>query len=308
MTLISLFSPFCDKRINLHTAEQDHFAESDRTGTNMESFDWLNLVRSESQDLSLPKELLFLWRCSGGSLVSAEVECAEDPQFKTGRLHFPAAESNLSAHVHSLKVGTTYYWHVKGKDARGQQVESDVRKFLTEPNPPRWVKAEGVSNVRDCGAWRTKTGQKIRQGLLYRGGEMNLHMTITENGIRFLDEQIGIKTLLDVRYKDELARLGGNGSAMPDHVRWISIPFFAYAHIFDEGMPQHFAQAFRVLLDEDNLPVYLHCWGGADRTGTFVFLVNAVLGVDEESLLLDYELTSLAIWGQRSRNLDLFQE
>ena len=54
-------------------------------------------------------------------------------------------------------------------------------------------------------------------------------------------------------------------------------------------------------------PVYVHCWGGADRTGCLCYLLGALLGMREEHLLLDYELTSLSIWGDRSRDSAQFQ-
>lgn len=38
--------------------------------------------------------------------------------------------------------------------------------------------------------------------------------------------------------------------------------------------------------------VYLHCVGGADRTGTLAFLIEALVGVSESDLSKDYELTS----------------
>lgn len=38
--------------------------------------------------------------------------------------------------------------------------------------------------------------------------------------------------------------------------------------------------------------MYLHCVGGADRTGTLAFLIEALVGVSESDLSKDYELTS----------------
>jgi len=50
-----------------------------------------------------------------------------------------------------------------------------------------------------------------------------------------------------------------------------------------------------------------HCWGGADRGGSLAFLLNALLGKSMKHLEQDYELTSLAIWGERSRHSVEFQ-
>lgn len=42
---------------------------------------------------------------------------------------------------------------------------------------------------------------------------------------------------------------------------------------------------------------------GADRTGNTAFLLEGVLGVDEESITKDYELTSFSMYGRRPRDL-----
>ena len=51
----------------------------------------------------------------------------------------------------------------------------------------------------------------------------------------------------------------------------------------------------------------MHCTGGADRTGTVSFLVNALLGVDERTLIQDYELTSFSIYELRNYNSTVYQ-
>ena len=38
--------------------------------------------------------------------------------------------------------------------------------------------------------------------------------------------------------------------------------------------------------------IFFHCFGGADRTGTVAFLVEALLGVSESDMSKDYELTT----------------
>ena len=46
--------------------------------------------------------------------------------------------------------------------------------------------------------------------------------------------------------------------------------------------------------------MYFHCIGGADRTGTLAFLIEALLGVNEGDMSKDYELTSF--YSERLRN------
>lgn len=90
-------------------------------------------------------------------------------------------------------------------------------------------------------------------------------------------------------------------------VSWQLLPIRPYGEI---GLPEQreaYRRAFRLFLDPDSYPIYAHCWGGADRTGTFFLLLEALCGVCWEDLLLDYEITSLSVWGDRSREMELFQ-
>ena len=63
-----------------------------------------------------------------------------------------------------------------------------------------------------------------------------------------------------------------------------------------------------VFANEANYPILFHCWGGADRTGTVALLLEALLGADAEQLAYDYELTSLSVWGPRTRGSQDYQE
>ncbi len=59
--------------------------------------------------------------------------------------------------IDNLKVAKTYYWRVNGGAARC---------FCTKDNAIRFIKIDGVLNVRDIG------GKNIKQGLIYRGSGM----------------------------------------------------------------------------------------------------------------------------------------
>ena len=61
------------------------------------------------------------------------------------------------------------------------------------------------------------------------------------------------------------------------------------------------------LADENRYPVYIHCTGGVDRTGTLAFLINALLGVGEDDLIRDYETTTFSVYGERSRNSAIYK-
>ena len=65
----------------------------------------------------------------------------------------------------------------------------------------------------------------------------------------------------------------------------------AYKEIFTpEGM-KTMAENFRVFCDERNYPIFFHCIGGADRTGSLAYVLNGVLGVERADLERDWEST-----------------
>ena len=53
-----------------------------------------------------------------------------------------------------------------------------------------------------------------------------------------------------------------------------------------------FAKVFRVFLDPAAYPIVFHCIAGQDRTGAVAFILGALLGVEEEQLWLDWEVTA----------------
>ena len=72
--------------------------------------------------------------------------------------------------------------------------------------------------------------------------------------------------------------------------------------LFDQRTVEGIKGTFETIANPDNLPVYIHCTAGADRTGTICYLINGVLGVDYEDLAQDFELTSFSEQGRRWRS------
>ena len=54
---------------------------------------------------------------------------------------------------------------------------------------------------------------------------------------------------------------------------------------------------FAIFADRNNYPVYFHCQGGGDRTGTLALVVNGLLGVSREDALKDYLATGYKDYG-----------
>jgi hypothetical protein len=183
---------------------------------------------------------------------------------------YTVAESCLD--VYNLNVGTQYYWQVQA----GEDV-SFVQTFTTADGYPRFVKLDGVSNVRDIGGYTTTDGKKVRQNLAYRSGQLD---GITQDGLNVALQELGIRTDLDIR--------GGSSRPLGSTVQHISVPMQWYEHIFEADHHEAVRQTISTFAKEENYPILFHCSLGRDRTGTTSFLILGLLGVDEDTLRHEY--------------------
>lgn len=164
---------------------------------------------------------------------------------------------------------------------------------------PKVYRCEKVKNVRDCGGWKTVDGRTVRKGRIVRSAALNASAsmdcnpgkaTLSEKDKDFLRGTLGIRTDLDLRSDSEVGRLAA--SPLGPDVRWAHIPGYAYEKILVPQARDAFRREFALLADDANHPVLIHCVGGADRTGTLVFLLNGLLGVREEHLRADWLRTA----------------
>ena len=80
-------------------------------------------------------------------------------------------------------------------------------------------------------------------------------------------------------------------SPLGESVQFIQRGSPAYGGIFTKGGKNTMAKNFRVFCDPKNYPIYFHCIAGADRTGSLAVVLEAVLGVPEKEIEMDYERT-----------------
>lgn len=284
-------APKENAEVCLLTDIQRTFAEDEtarrQTAGEMSS-QWYSL-RSVGKDDSVPAPVVFSWheRLTDGVLHIARREDFSDAV--TVRIH------GTEHAVYNLRIGTRYFWRVTD----GVRT-SRTRTFTTADMPPRWLYIDGNTNARDIGGWRTLDGCRVRQDLIFRTSEFDTHLTLTPRGIKTLTEELGVRTDLDLR--GEVVGLRNASVLSPYGVEWVLLPITPYTGIFDPEYRDNLAACFRVLADVSRYPICFHCWGGADRGGTVALLLNGLLGVGEDDLILDYELTTLSAWGTRTRN------
>ena len=105
----------------------------------------------------------------------------------------------------------------------------------------------------------------------------------------YLRDKLGIKSDIDLRGPNEV--WGMTESPLGPRVTWFWYQNFAYSGMGTDTGKEGFRKVFRVFLDEKNYPIDFHCIGGADRTGCDAWILNGILGVCEDDLMKDWEIT-----------------
>ena len=196
---------------------------------------------------------------------------------------FPTTSTSYD--LYNCKIGTTYCWAVQAVDANGKVgTQLPWTKFTTADQTPRNLYCGEITNMRDIGGWQTVDGNRVKQGLLYRSGQLdkNGDPVITPEGVTTMVEQLHIRTEIDIR--EEKYALS---ASVVKGVNYISLPM-GYDSMVTQRNNLQVCKIFELLADENNYPILIHCSIGTDRTGYLSFLINGVLGVDENDLYRDY--------------------
>lgn len=199
-----------------------------------------------------------------------------------------------------------YSWQVEGIK-NGKKVSSKRQVFQIDYRPPRLIELPKVGNVRDIGGWVGLDERKVRQGMIYRSNGLDFNSPergddtiknakkkpgenrLTEQALAYLPIGLGWKTELDLRTLPEVGSM--SSSPAGPSVQWINRPSTSYKGLFGRSRADVTIDIFRLFLDPANYPIDIHCITGADRTGSLVFLLNGLLGVSEQDLSRDWELS-----------------
>ena len=247
-------------------------------------FSWLNEysgTRYDHQVLELD------WTFDGSSVYT--ISFSENADFSNA---YTVQTNYMSIDNLILTPGKTYYWKVTGT---WNDNPLGGGRIHVKDAPVRWIQIDGTGNVRDMGGWKAEGGKTVKYGMIYRGQKLE---GVTSNGIATI-KQLGLKTELDIRYESQKFQTPGTGM----NYEFIESPGQYHTVITNEPetFKASYKRVFELLANKNNYPFYAHCNAGADRTGTFAFIVNGVLGVSYEDLTRDFELTSFSSSGKRWR-------
>ena len=212
-----------------------------------------------------------------------------------------------SVSLENLRPDTNYEYLIQIAFSNGKKIEKSG-VFKTEQSKC-FLLIDGARNVRDIGTTKTVDGRQIKKYMLYRGTELDggiyPRYTITQDGKNYMLNVLNIKTEVDLRWYDEKTMKDALG---PD-VNHVYYPVAAYSEFFEtDYSSENLKNIFSELSNSDAYPVYLHCAVGADRTGTVIYILGALLGLDEKSLYQEWECSVLFLGDSFYDDMDMFVE
>ncbi|HUJ65443.1 MAG TPA: tyrosine-protein phosphatase, partial [Acidimicrobiales bacterium] len=170
-------------------------------------------------------------------------------------------------------------------------------------SPGRRSLLDGASNFRDLGGYRTVDKRVVRTGMVFRSGALHALTDADRERLRAL----GVRVAVDLRPPEEQAAEPTNAPFL----RIVAVPLMRGERTSDPSAlangdgylrdryteivldrASDIGTIFRLLARGDGLPAVIHCAAGKDRTGVVSAVLLLALGVDEPTVLDDYDLTS----------------
>lgn len=167
---------------------------------------------------------------------------------------------------------------------------------------PRRLRWDACYNVRDLGAFPTRSGARTRWRSIVRSDNL---CRLTRHGRRALLLH-GIRTVIDLRSESE-RRLETDPFSSGDleEVAYVSVPLMTeeFLERSEAGLTEAFeivllrmcsaavAELFTVIASADIGGVLIYCHAGKERTGVAAALLLALCGVDNETISAEYALS-----------------
>lgn len=267
---------------SIHTNLQNDYLKTD--------YKLATIYANGKKELSYPVPIKLTWDSSFCSSLSGsityEIKIYEDKE-KTILVSDEKVDETFYE-VYNLKIAQEYYWEIVATNDT-DTVSSNLKEFKVIDDKIRNLYIDGVTNVRDLGGYLVN-GKRTKQGLIYRTSKLNDDESttplISEKGIDAFNK-LGVKTEIDLRKTVDNENGGINYSLLGNNVKYYSIPMVSNGNCLTLN-PDEIKQVFSILGNKNNYPLFFHCSIGTDRTGMVAFLINSILGVNEDNLYRDY--------------------
>ena len=244
------------------------------------------------------------WKFEAGE-TPVSIYAGDSPQNIDASAPLIQMTAGNRARISGLDHKKRYYFEVR--PAGGCGVITALRQVLLDQ----------TFNFRDLGGYETRDGRRVKWGQVFRSDALS---RINEEGREFL-VRMGLKLVCDFRTGPEIAKapdlLPEDGSIQylnlpvssgeqnfvnalekikKGDASWLTPDYMinGYLNNIDKFAGQ-WAAALQRLADPVSRPFLFHCTGGKDRAGTFAALLLLVLGVPEETVIFDHQLSNVYI-------------
>ena len=236
---------------------------------------------------------------AGQGTVSQSLLISDKADFSTSINDETFGGSVNSFFAKDLDPQKIYYYIIYSVDQSGKTAVTTSSAFLTT-GTVKMVRADGTYNVRDFGGWTGLDGRMVKYGKLVRGARLKNNkdaggnVIISSDARILLYNKLGLNAELDLRSDEETDNSKSALSARSANFKRIADANTCLGDKILDG--DAYIRALKQIIAwlKDGRNVYVSSTLGADRAGTVAFLVNGLLGVDEESLSKDYELSSFS--------------
>ncbi len=175
----------------------------------------------------------------------------------------------------------------------------------------RLLPLEGGSNFRDMGGYEGADGKSVVRGKLFRSGAPT---SLTPEDMEYLD-QFEFAAIIDLRSSEELDLYPNHWAAQSPEIDYLTVDYSIFGLAGDAAtatpaalqdivrsmdmtyrnfptmLKPQLTMLFDTLLAED-APVLVNCSAGQDRTGVASAVILTLLGVERQTIVEDYLLST----------------
>lgn len=165
------------------------------------------------------------------------------------------------------------------------------------------IKLENVVNIRDLGGYKTFDGKLTKHNIFYRSGNTDKS---SKNDIKKLIEVYNVKTVIDLRNKEEIKKSPDKFAEIPE-VNYINTPIeysecleeftstnrglaVLYDYILKEKR-QVLKTVFDTIASANEGGILFHCTLGRDRTAMIAMLLLGLVGVNRNDIIQNYTVS-----------------
>jgi protein-tyrosine phosphatase len=162
---VSLVAPAENAVVPLITAGQKEYMDMPEAARRekMPDAEWRKELKAKTG--YVPAKVKFAWK-GGEEGAQYRIEIKRLPD---GKVFYSGKTHKTELELDNFEIARTYEWSVK----IGKKGEAAKGTFRTEDRAPRFVRLDGVPNMRDIGGRIGLGGKRVKQGMIYRSAGLN---------------------------------------------------------------------------------------------------------------------------------------